>query len=93
MTFSIWMYVMVFVVQIVGGMLGLAIFISLYRQNRKKGLAWLVPMIILLVYSIFEGFSGSSILGAGMIVVYCLLFLASYFLLKRKKHEEEGLAR
>ncbi|RDI39195.1 hypothetical protein [Falsibacillus pallidus] len=93
MDVDVWVYIMIFIVQIIGGMLGLAIFVSIYRQNRKKGLACLMLMIIWVIYSMFEGFSGSSKLGAGMIIIYCILFWVAYFHLKRKKHETEDLVR
>lgn len=87
MEFSFWMYIVIFVSQVIGGSLALATFSSIYIKNRTKGY-WSLSIIILgTIYALVLGFNASIMLGIGMIIVEFILALLAYFILQHKVRE------
>lgn len=88
MDFSISMYITIFLSQLVGVSLALAIFTSIFLQNKAKGLVTLVIIVVGIIYSLIQGFNASIIMGIGMmIIIICLSIVTSYILLQRMKNE------
>ncbi len=69
MDFSIWMYITVFLSQLVGVSLAFAIFTSIYIKNKTKGLVSLAITILIITYSLIQGFNVSIIMGFGMVLI------------------------
>jgi zinc transporter ZupT len=88
MDFSIWMYITIFLTQLVGVSLGLAIFTSIYLKNRTKGFVFLAIIGLGNVYSLIQGFNASIIIGIGMVVIFICLTLVTYFILQQKIENE-----
>ncbi len=88
MDFSIWMYITIFLAQLVGVSLGLAIFTSIYLKNRTKGFVFLAIIGLGNVYSLIQGFNASIIIGIGMVLIFICLTLVTYFILQQKIENE-----
>ncbi|MGM0844954.1 MAG: hypothetical protein ACQEUT_08250 [Bacillota bacterium] len=88
MGFSMWMYITIFLAQLVGVSLGLAIFTSIYLKNRTKGFVFLAIIGLGNVYSLIQGFNASVIIGIGMVVILICLTLVTYFILQQRIENE-----
>ncbi|MGM0845095.1 MAG: hypothetical protein ACQEUT_08970 [Bacillota bacterium] len=88
MDFSIWMYITVFLSQLVGVALAFAIFTSIYLKNKAKGLVSLAITFLLVTYSLIQGFNASIILGVGMMIIIIGLSIVTYFMLQKKMKNE-----
>jgi hypothetical protein len=84
MDFNIWMYITIFVAQLVGVSLGFATFTSIYVKNKAKGLWSLAIIVLMLIYSLIQGFNVSIIMGMGMMIIIICLSIITYFTLLQK---------
>ncbi|MFJ6211213.1 hypothetical protein [Lysinibacillus sp. NPDC092081] len=59
----------------------LAIFSSVFVKSRKKGLVFLTIYILLSIYSLYDVYKYSAILGS-MLIIYISLGVVTYFVIK-----------
>ncbi|MGN4127121.1 hypothetical protein ACMGD3_19245 [Lysinibacillus sphaericus] len=62
----------------------LAIFSSVFVQSRKKGLVFLTIYILLSIYSLYDVYKYSAILGSSMLIIYISLGVVTYFVIKKR---------
>ncbi|KAB8135724.1 hypothetical protein F9U64_10625 [Gracilibacillus oryzae] len=87
MEVSLWMYITVYIAQLIGVSLALAVFPSLYFKSRKNGILLLVIIIIAILYSLIQGFSASAAMGTGMLIISICLLAAAYINVQRQKEK------
>lgn len=86
MNSDILMFVMLILFKLIVISLALAIFSSIFIQNRKKGLLFLAAIALFSTYSIYNGYQFSVAMGSGILFLYVSLGVVTYFALK-KRHE------
>lgn len=81
---NVLMFTMLILFQLVVVSLALAIFSSVYVKSRKKGLVFLTIYLSLSIYSLYDSYTYSTILGSSMLGIYIILGLVTYFVIKKK---------
>ena len=81
---NILMFTMLILFQIVVVSLGFAIITSVFVKSRKKGLVSLTIYIFLSIYSLYDIYKYSWILGSSMFVIYISLGVVTYFVIKKR---------
>lgn len=81
---SILMYSIFFLGHIVSVSLILAIFTTVFVNSRKRGFVFLTIYLLLSIYSLIVGFDYSAVMGSGMLVIYLVLGVLTYFVIKNK---------
>ena len=62
----------------------LAIFSSVFVKSRKKGFVFLTIYILLSIYSLYNVYKNSAILGSSMLIIYISLGVVTYFVIKKR---------
>lgn len=81
---NILMYTMLYLSQLIGASLALAIITSVFVKNRKTGILSLTIYVLLNIYSLTIGFKFSALMGSGMLIIYIGLGVLTYFAIKKK---------
>ncbi|UOQ84725.1 hypothetical protein [Gracilibacillus salinarum] len=87
MEFNFWMHITVFIAQLIGSLLAIAVFSSIFVENRKRGYLYLACICGGMVYGLILGFSGSTVLGIGMLIIDVSVLIVAYFDTKKKLNE------
>ena len=64
--------------------LALAIFSSVFVKSRKKGLMFLIIYVLLSIYSLYDVYKDSVIMGSSMLFIYISLGVVTYFVIKKR---------
>ena len=78
------MFTIVILFQLIVISLALAIFSSIFVQSRKKGLIFLIIYILFGIYSLYDGYKYSAIMGSSMLFIYISLGVVTYFVIKKR---------
>ena len=78
------MFTMIILFQLTVISLALAIFSSIFVKNRKKGFIFLIGYALLSIYSLYNVYSHSIIMGNTLLFIYISLGVVTYFVIKRK---------
>ncbi|KMJ57247.1 hypothetical protein AB685_17765 [Bacillus sp. LL01] len=81
---SFWMYLTIFISQVIMVSLALTIFSSLYIKSRKKGYIFISIIALLFIFQIINSFNTSIFLGFSILITILILSTVTY-LIKRKK--------
>lgn len=81
---NILMFTMVILFQLMVISLALAIFSSVFVKSRKKGLIFLIIYVLLSVYSLYDIYKYSVIMGSSMLFIYISLGVVTYFVIKKR---------
>lgn len=81
---DILMFTMLILFQLVVVSLAFAIFSSVFVKSRRKGLMFLTIYILLSIYSLYDVYKHSSILGSSMFVIYISLGVVTFFVIKKR---------
>lgn len=81
---NILMFTMVILFQLMVISLALAIFSSVFVKSRKKGLMFLTIYVLLSIYSIYDVYKYSAIIGSSMLFIYISLGVVTYFVIKKR---------
>ncbi|UOQ48758.1 hypothetical protein MUN88_00940 [Gracilibacillus caseinilyticus] len=87
MEFNIWMYVTVYIAQLIGAFLALAIFSSVFIESRKRGYLYLASICVGMINALILGFSASTVMGIGMLIINVCLLVVAYFDTKKKMNK------
>ncbi|WP_077617521.1 hypothetical protein [Bacillus sinesaloumensis] len=82
------MYSLVLLSHLLSVGLILGIFTSIFVKSRKKGFVFLTIYILLSVYILITGFDFSVVIGSGMLFIYLVMGVLTYFVIKRKRLHE-----
>ena len=77
-------FTMIILFQLTVISLALAIFSSVFVKNRKKGFIFLIGYTLLSIYSLYNAYTHSIIMGNSMLFIYISLGIVTYFVIKRK---------
>ena len=78
------MFTLVILFQLMVTSLALAIFSSVFVKSRKKGLMFLIIYVLLSIYSLYDVYKDSVIMGSSMLFIYISLGVVTYFVIKKK---------
>lgn len=81
---NILMFTMVILFQLMVISLALAIFSSVFVKSRKKGLIFLIIYVLLSIYSLYDIYKYSVIMGSSMLFIYISLGVVTYFVIKKR---------
>ena len=81
---NVLMFTMVILFQLTVTSLALAIFSSVFVQSRKKGLMFLTIYVLLSIYSLYDVYKDSAIMGSSMLFIYISLGVVTYFVIKKR---------
>jgi hypothetical protein len=90
MDFSIGMYMVLFSAHLIQVSLVLAIFTSIYMKSRIKGTVCLFIIGFLFTYQIYKGFTASTVMGMGLLIIILSMLLVTIFVVRRKKESAAG---
>lgn len=82
---SFWMYVAIFIIQVILVSLALAIFSSVFMKSRKKGYISIFIIALFFISQVINGFNASIFLGFSILITILSLSTITYFVIKRKK--------
>lgn len=78
------MFTLVILFQLMVTSLALAIFSSVFVKSRKKGLMFLIIYVLLSIYSLYDVYKDSVIMGSSMLFIYISLGVVTYFVIKKR---------
>ncbi len=81
---NILMFTLVILFQLMVTSLALAIFSSVFVKSRKKGLMFLIIYVLLSIYSLYDVYKYSVIMGSSMLFIYISLGVVTYFVIKKR---------
>lgn len=81
---NILMFTLVILFQLMVTSLALAIFSSVFVKSRKKGLMFLIIYVLLSIYSLYDVYKDSVIMGSSMLFIYISLGVVTYFVIKKR---------
>ena len=81
---NILMFTILILFQLVVVSIALAIFSSVFGKSRKKGLMFLTIYVLLSIYSIYDVYKYSAIIGSSMLFIYISLGVVTYFVIKKR---------
>ena len=81
---NILMFTLVILFQLMVTSLALAIFSSVFVKSRKKGLMFLIIYVLLSIYSLYDVYKYSVIMGSSMLFIYITLGIVTYFVIKKR---------
>ena len=81
---NILMFTLVILFQLMVTSLALAIFSSVFVKSRKKGLIFLIIYVLLSIYSLYDVYKDSVIMGSSMLFIYISLGVVTYFVIKKR---------
>ena len=81
---NILMFTMVILFQLMVISLALSIFSSIFVKSRKKGLMFLIIYVLLSIYSLYDVYKDSVIMGSSMLFIYISLGVVTYFVIKKR---------
>ena len=81
---NILMFTMVILFQLIVVSIVLAIFSSVFVKSRKKGLMFLIIYVLLSIYSLYDVYKDSVIMGSSMLFIYISLGVVTYFVIKKR---------
>jgi len=81
---NILMFTLVILFQLMVTSLALAIFSSAFVKSRKKGLMFLIIYVLLSIYSLYDVYKYSVIMGSSMLFIYISLGVVTYFVIKKR---------
>ena len=81
---NILMFTLVILFQLMVTSLALAIFSSVFVKSRKKGLMFLIIYVLLSIYSLYDVYKDSLIMGSSMLFIYISLGVVTYFVIKKR---------
>lgn len=81
---SFWMYVAIFIIQVILVSLALAIFSSVFMKS-KKGYISIFIIALFFISQVINGFNASIFLGFSILITILSLSTITYFVIKRKK--------
>lgn len=81
---NILMFTLVILFQLMVTSLALAILSSVFVKSRKKGLMFLIIYVLLSIYSLYDVYKDSVIMGSSMLFIYISLGVVTYFVIKKR---------
>ena len=81
---NILMFTMLILFQLIVVSIALAIFSSVFVKSRKKGLMFLIIYVLLSIYSLYDVYKDSVIMGSSMLFIYISLGVVTYFVIKKR---------
>ena len=81
---NILMFTLIILFQLMVTSLALAIFSSVFVKSRKKGLMFLIIYVLLSIYSLYDVYKDSVIMGSSMLFIYISLGVVTYFVIKKR---------
>ena len=81
---NILLFAMVVLFQLMAISLALAIFSSVFVKSRKKGLIFLIIYVLLSIYSLYDVYKYSVIMGSSTLFIYISLGVVTYFVIKKR---------
>ena len=81
---NILMFTMLILFQLIVVSIVLAIFSSVFVKSRKKGLMFLIIYVLLSIYSLYDVYKDSVIMGSSMLFIYISLGVVTYFVIKKR---------
>ena len=81
---DILMFTMLILFQLIVISIVLAIFSSVFVESRKKGLIFLTIYVLLSIYSLYDVYKDSVIMGSSMLFIYISLGVVTYFVIKKR---------